>query len=162
MSPCSAHPPPTPTPALAALPPNASATADIDGVPTLAIHTDFDLYRRYPHRPHRPLTGAPPRLQTPSQPGGATPITAPALDLLRIQRGIPPTRTSSPKDYNPLEAGLWEFISFNMGCYIGQEVVARLNAYDKIQRHLVRLSWQRLTHPRPNPRSTPPTVALAL
>ena len=34
-----------------------------------------------------------------------------------------------------------DFISFNKGCYIGQEVVARLNTYDKVQKHLVKLSW---------------------
>jgi len=44
------------------------------------------------------------------------------------------TRTPSPDqelsdDYNPLEAGLWQTISFEKGCYIGQETIARLNTY---------------------------------
>ena len=37
-----------------------------------------------------------------------------------------------------------DHISFNKGCYIGQEVVARLNTYDKVQRKLVKLSWDGL------------------
>ena len=39
--------------------------------------------------------------------------------------------------YNPLEANLLSNISFNKGCYVGQEVVARLNAYDKVRMQLV-------------------------
>jgi len=30
-------------------------------------------------------------------------------------------------------------VSFNKGCYVGQEVIARLDAYDKVQRQLVLL-----------------------
>lgn len=134
-SPADAHP------ALAALPPNASAAADIDGIPALAIRSDFDLFGAPRIDLIAPLADVP-RLQDALSARGATPITAPALDLLRIQRGIPAHPHELSENYNPLEAGLWEFISFNKGCYIGQEVVARLNAYDKIQRHLVNLSWQ--------------------
>ncbi len=38
---------------------------------------------------------------------------------------------------NPLECGLWNYVSFTKGCYIGQEVIARLDTYDKVQRHLM-------------------------
>ena len=134
-SPAAAHP------ALAALPPNAGAAADIDGVRALAIRSDFDLFGAPRIDLIAPLPDAS-RLRATLIARGATPINAPALDLLRIQRGIPAHPYELNEDYNPLEAGLWEFISFNKGCYIGQEVVARLNAYDKIQRHLVNLSWQ--------------------
>ena len=37
---------------------------------------------------------------------------------------------------NPLECGLYEYISFDKGCYIGQEVIARLHNYEKISRIL--------------------------
>jgi len=40
---------------------------------------------------------------------------------------------------NPLECGLNEYVSFTKGCYIGQEVIARLDAYDKISKHMVGL-----------------------
>ena len=64
-----------------------------------------------------------------------------ALELLRIERGVPVQGKELTEDSNPLEAGLIDYISFNKGCYIGQEVVARLNTYDKVQRSLVGLSW---------------------
>jgi folate-binding protein YgfZ len=41
---------------------------------------------------------------------------------------------------NPLEAGLAPFVSFTKGCYIGQEVVARLANYDKVRRRRVLVS----------------------
>ena len=43
--------------------------------------------------------------------------------------------------FNPLEAGLIDIISFTKGCYVGQEVVARLNTYDKVQKRLMRMRW---------------------
>lgn len=38
---------------------------------------------------------------------------------------------------NPLELGLKDLVDFAKGCYIGQEVVARLDTYEKVQRRLV-------------------------
>jgi folate-binding protein YgfZ len=43
------------------------------------------------------------------------------------------------EDRNPLEAGLWDAVSFTKGCYVGQEVVARLRTYDKVVRSRVTL-----------------------
>jgi folate-binding protein YgfZ len=40
------------------------------------------------------------------------------------------------EDYNPLEAGLWQTVSFNKGCYIGQETIARLNTYNGVKQQL--------------------------
>ena len=68
-------------------------------------------------------------------------VDAPELEFIRISNGMAGYGSELIEDYNPLEAGLIDFISFNKGCYIGQEVVARLNTYDKVQKHLVRLSW---------------------
>ncbi|MCY3638254.1 MAG: folate-binding protein YgfZ, partial [Chloroflexi bacterium] len=73
---------------------------------------------------------------------GALPVGSYALELVRIERGVAGYGSELCEDYNPLEAGLIDFISFNKGCYIGQEVVARLNTYDKVQRKLARLSMQ--------------------
>ena len=72
---------------------------------------------------------------------GAVPVGSHATEILRIGYGVAEYGSELTEDYNPLEAGLIDFISFNKGCYIGQEVVARLNTYDKVQKHLVRLSW---------------------
>ena len=42
-------------------------------------------------------------------------------------------------DYNPLDAGLWNTISFNKGCYIGQETIARLDTYNGVKLNLWRM-----------------------
>ena len=68
-------------------------------------------------------------------------ISLSEFEELRIKLGVPEYGKELSEDYNPIEAGLLDHISFNKGCYIGQEVVARLNAYDKVQRKLVRLTW---------------------
>lgn len=39
--------------------------------------------------------------------------------------------------YNPLEAGLLHLIDFKKGCYIGQEVIARLDSYNKVNKRLM-------------------------
>jgi len=40
---------------------------------------------------------------------------------------------------NPLEIGWRDRVSWTKGCYIGQEVVARLDTYDKVKRDVARL-----------------------
>ena len=70
---------------------------------------------------------------------GAVPVGRHALEQVRIKAGIPGSETELNDRVNPLEAGLEEFVSFTKGCYVGQEVIARLDTYDKVQRRLVRL-----------------------
>jgi folate-binding protein YgfZ len=55
---------------------------------------------------------------------------------LRILHGRPAPDTELTEDYNPLEAGLWQTISFEKGCYIGQETIARLNTYKGVKQYL--------------------------
>ena len=64
-----------------------------------------------------------------------------AFDLARIERGVPAFGHELTEAFNPLEAGLIDIISFTKGCYVGQEVVARLNTYDKVQKRLMRMRW---------------------
>ena len=82
------------------------------------------------------------RLWTALAERGAEPVGGEALEAVRIWRGVPAHGAELTEERNPLEAGLVRFVSFNKACYIGQEVVARLNAYDKVQRSLVGLSWR--------------------
>lgn len=126
-------------PSLSELPPYGSAALDVDGTTALALRTDFAGARAYDLI--APASDAQ-RLWNGLTAMGAIPVGYAASELLRIERGIPLQGHELTEDYNPLEANLWDFISFNKGCYIGQEVVARLNAYDKVQRHLARLSWE--------------------
>jgi glycine cleavage system T protein len=53
------------------------------------------------------------------------PCGSEALESLRIEAGIPRYGTELGEDVIPLEAGLWNALSFNKGCYIGQEIVER-------------------------------------
>ena len=48
-----------------------------------------------------------------------------ALESLRIEAGIPRYGPDFGEDTLPLEAGLLGALSFNKGCYIGQEIVER-------------------------------------
>ncbi len=48
---------------------------------------------------------------------------------------------------NPLECGLQEFISFSKGCYIGQEVISRLDTQNKVQKEIVGFSCEILLEP---------------
>ncbi|ARV62466.1 folate-binding protein YgfZ [Nostocales cyanobacterium HT-58-2] len=67
---------------------------------------------------------------------GAVPMSDRAWEKLRILQGRPAPDHELTEEYNPLEAGLWQTISFNKGCYIGQETIARLNTYKGVKQHL--------------------------
>lgn len=67
---------------------------------------------------------------------GAIPIGDRLLEKLRIEQGKPAPDKELTEDYNPLEAGLWHTLSFNKGCYIGQETIARLNTYKGVKQRL--------------------------
>ena len=66
-------------------------------------------------------------------------MSASAFETLRVELGIPFTGSELDERSNPLEAGLEDIVSFDKGCYIGQEVVARLDTYEKVQRKLMGL-----------------------
>ena len=68
---------------------------------------------------------------------GAVEMSDRAWDTLRILQGRPAPDAELTDDYNPLEVGLWETISFTKGCYIGQETIARLNTYKGVKQHLL-------------------------
>ncbi len=70
---------------------------------------------------------------------GAETVSPEAFEAIRVEAGKPAYGKEIDERFNPLEAGLQAFISFDKGCYIGQEVVARLDTYDKVQRGLVGL-----------------------
>ena len=67
---------------------------------------------------------------------GAIPMGDRAWEQLRIEQGRPTPDRELTEDYNPLEAGLWQTISFSKGCYIGQETIARLNTYKGVKQQL--------------------------
>lgn len=62
------------------------------------------------------------------------------LEELYIHRGLPVPGRELSREVNPHEAGILGLVSFTKGCYIGQEVIARLDTYRKVQRRLVSLN----------------------
>ncbi len=54
----------------------------------------------------------------------------------RIRQGIGTYGAEWISAFNPLEVGLRGMVSFDKGCYIGQEVIARIDSYGKLQRSL--------------------------
>lgn len=67
---------------------------------------------------------------------GAVPMGDRIWEHLRIAQGRPAPDKELTEDYNPLEAGLLQTISFDKGCYIGQETIARLNTYKGVKQSL--------------------------
>jgi tRNA-modifying protein YgfZ len=67
---------------------------------------------------------------------GALPAGEQCWETLRIRQGRPAVDVELTTDYNPLEVGLWQTISFTKGCYIGQETIARLNTYKGVKQYL--------------------------
>jgi tRNA-modifying protein YgfZ len=65
---------------------------------------------------------------------------AAAYDFLRIEAGLPRFGRELTGDYIPLEANLWADVSFNKGCYIGQEIIARMESRGKLAKKLVKLT----------------------
>jgi folate-binding protein YgfZ len=60
-----------------------------------------------------------------------------AYNSFRIEQGIPASPNELNDEYNPHEARLISLVDFKKGCYIGQEVIARLDTYDKVQKYLM-------------------------
>ena len=81
------------------------------------------------------------RIMAALESAGAVRISAETAETLRIAQGRPAHGSEMSDTYNPLEAGLIGAIDFHKGCYIGQEVIARLDTYQKVQKYLVSLSF---------------------
>ncbi len=69
---------------------------------------------------------------------GAVKADATVIEALRVTAGVPGAATEYPDEVNPLELRLGPVaVSFRKGCYIGQEVISRLDSYDKVARLLI-------------------------
>lgn len=75
---------------------------------------------------------------------GASPCGVRALDALRLQQGIPRWPVDAGERSFVHELGLrGRVCSFSKGCYIGQEVINRMDTMGKINKKLVGLVAQR-------------------
>jgi len=61
------------------------------------------------------------------------------LEVLRIEVGIPVYGSDMTDETIPMEANLTDAMSYTKGCYIGQEVIARLESRGHVNRKLVGL-----------------------
>jgi folate-binding protein YgfZ len=55
----------------------------------------------------------------------------------RIAQAIPAYRNEINSSFSPLEIGLRDAIHWAKGCYIGQEVISKMETYQKQRKHLV-------------------------
>jgi folate-binding protein YgfZ len=62
------------------------------------------------------------------------------FETYRVEQGSPIFGKELTELVNPLEADLGRYVSMTKGCYLGQEVIARIHAYNKLQRKLTRVS----------------------
>ncbi len=62
------------------------------------------------------------------------------FNALRIRAGRVGAGRELTSEYIPLELGLWDEVSFNKGCYTGQEIIARMESRNKLARVLMRIS----------------------
>jgi tRNA-modifying protein YgfZ len=68
------------------------------------------------------------------------PVRAEQLnEILRIEAGQPRFGSEITSETIPLEVGLWDLVSFSKGCYIGQEIIARMESRGKLARTIVGL-----------------------
>lgn len=80
---------------------------------------------------------------------GARPVGEDAWEVRRVERGRPLAGRELTEEHNPWEARLGHTVHPDKGCYIGQEVIARLDAYDKVKQRLVGLRWTQGGMPDP-------------
>ena len=66
-------------------------------------------------------------------------VGAEASEMLRIEAGIPRYGIDITEDNLILETGLTHAVSFNKGCYLGQEVVERIRSRGHVNKNLVGL-----------------------
>jgi folate-binding protein YgfZ len=73
---------------------------------------------------------------------GATPVSPSVWERLRIEAGEPVMGRDVDEDTIPQETGLVsQAVSFDKGCYLGQELVARIDSRGHVNRRLVRLEF---------------------
>lgn len=68
---------------------------------------------------------------------GAEAVSAEAVDVVRVEAGVPVDGVDLDDDTIPLEARLEHTLSFTKGCYVGQETIARAHNLGGVKHHLV-------------------------
>jgi len=74
---------------------------------------------------------------------GARPIGYEAFERLRIEAGVPRYGVDMDETNVVTETGLDEAVSYTKGCYIGQEIIARIKYRGHVAKKLVGLAFDR-------------------
>jgi tRNA-modifying protein YgfZ len=112
------------------LPEFANEMASVAGIPVLAVGTrdGVDLFLPATERE---------RLLAALTAAGAVEVSPEAVEIIRVEAGVPRFGAEMDTATMPAEAAIVEdAVSFTKGCYIGQETVARLHYKGKPNRHL--------------------------
>jgi len=114
----------------APLPEDACETTSVAGTETLAAGSrdGIDLIV---------VAAEAERLSAALREAGAVAVSPEAVEILRVEAGVPRFGAEMTTETMPAEAGIVEdAVSFTKGCYIGQETVARLHYKGRPNRHL--------------------------
>ena len=76
-----------------------------------------------------------------------------SCEELRIRAGLPRFGTDYGQDHLPAEAAVLSHVSFTKGCYVGQEIHARMHHRGHPNRKLVVVEWPETHTPALNPGS---------
>jgi folate-binding protein YgfZ len=116
-------------------------SAAIGGHTALVMRTEETGERDYEILiPAEGLAAAWERLMEAGTPHGIRPVGSQALEALRMEAGIAKAGPDLNEEIVPPEANLQDkAFSLSKGCYPGQEVVARMDTYGSVRRHLVGL-----------------------
>jgi tRNA-modifying protein YgfZ len=68
-------------------------------------------------------------------------------EFMRINASVPEGENEFNDNINPMECGLDKYISFKKGCYIGQEVIARLDSQGKRPKQMVKIVSEERLYP---------------
>lgn len=67
---------------------------------------------------------------------GAQPLGFEAFNVLRLEAGVPLYGADMDDSHIPVQANLVDAISYDKGCYVGQEVVAKIRSLGQVNRLL--------------------------
>jgi len=124
-----------------ALAPGGYFTGELEGEPIFFVNRPLTGEPEFAiHTPARELGALWARLMQLGAPSVIRPVGQEALEVLRIEAGIPRFGVDMDDFIIPVEAGLEQrAISYTKGCYVGQEVIARIKTYGHVNKHLVGL-----------------------
>jgi aminomethyltransferase len=118
---------------LGELPPHHTTAIDLDGAHVLVARRE-------------PIGGASFTLSPPAErldaahsalaAAGAALLDDPTFDVLRVERGYGAFGRELSQEYIPLETGLLDAVSFTKGCYVGQEIIARMESRGRLAKVL--------------------------